>query len=144
MDAPRKGRAVRHWLVGPVAALAFAGLLAGCGVHAASKATTTTRSPTSTTQLVVTTTTTLAPVPTTTTTTLPPATTTSTTEPYVAPTPPPCPVSVIDESYQAAITAWGNNLGYYPSQAQAQAFASQICAQDGYSPSDVSSVEYIP
>jgi hypothetical protein len=73
-----------------------------------------------------------------------PSTTTSTTQPYVAPSPPPCPVSVIDEAYQAAITAWGNELGYYPSQAQAQAFASRICTQDGYSPSDVSSVEYIP
>lgn len=73
-----------------------------------------------------------------------PSTTTSTTQPYVAPTPPPCPVSVIEESYQAAITAWGNELGYYPSQAQAQAFASKQCSADGYSPSDVSSVEYIP
>ena len=73
-----------------------------------------------------------------------PATTTSTTQPYVAPTPPPCPVSLIDEYYQAAITAWSNNLGYYPSQAQAQAFASKECSEGGYSPSDVSSVQYIP
>jgi hypothetical protein len=73
-----------------------------------------------------------------------PAPTTSTTQPYVAPTLAPCPVSLIDESYQAAITAWGNNLGYYPSQAQAQAFASKECTEAGYSPSDVSSVEYIP
>ena len=73
-----------------------------------------------------------------------PPPTTSTTQSYVAPTPPPCPVSLIQESYQAAITASGNELGYYRIRRQAQAFARQQCSADGYSPSDVSSVEYIP
>ena len=73
-----------------------------------------------------------------------PAPTTTTTQPFVAPTPPPCPVSLIEESYQAAISAWENELGYLPSQAQAQAGASKECSESGYSPSDVSSVEYIP
>jgi hypothetical protein len=67
----------------------------------------------------------------TTTTTVPVPTTTA------SPAAGPCPVGVIDNAFSSIDNSFSSELGYWPSQAQEQAFASQICAQEGYSSADV-------